>query len=88
MSDECIVLTENGVQKAKSLHCVPPEEKFLISELVKAREFPWNDVAVKLKSAIETRQDQDLSGHRRMHRQTIENVMRIGATLGCSGCAG
>ena len=55
MSDECIILTENGVLKAKSLHRVPTEEKFLISELEKAREFPWNDVAENLKSAIETR---------------------------------
>ena len=38
-------------------------------------------------SAIETRQDQDSSGHRRM-RLTIEIVMRIGATPRCSGCAG
>ena len=87
MTDECIALTENGVQKAKSLHHVTLEEKFLIGELGKAREFPWNDVAENLKSAIETRQDQDSSGHRRM-RLTIEIVMRIGATPGCSGCAG
>ena len=87
MTDECIVLTESGVQKAKSLHRVTPKEKFLISELEKAREFPWNNVAENLKSAIETRQDQDSSGHRRMCL-TIEIVMRIGATPGCSGCAG
>ena len=76
MTDECIVLTENGVQKAKSSHHVTPKEKFLISALGKAREFLWNDVAENLKSATETRQDQDSSGH------------RIGATPGCSGCAG
>ena len=87
LTDECIVLTENGVQQAKSLNRVTPKEKFLISELEKAREFPWNDVAEILKSTIETRQDQDSSGHRRM-RLTIEIVMRIGATPGCSGCAG
>ena len=63
-----------------------PEEKFLINELEKAREFPWNDVAENLKSAIVKHQDQDSSGHRRM-RLTIEIVMRIGATPGCSGCA-
>ena len=49
MTDECIALTDNGVQKAKSLHRVAPKEKFLISELEKAREFPWNDVAEHLK---------------------------------------
>ena len=87
MTDECIIPTENGIQKAKSLHRVTPKEKLLISELEKAREFPWNDVAENLKSVIETRQDQDSSGHRRM-RLTIEIVMRIGATPGCSGCAG
>ena len=36
MTDECIVLTENGVQKAKSLYRVTPKEKFLISELEKS----------------------------------------------------
>ena len=79
MTDECIIPTENGIQKAKSLHRVTPKEKFLISELEKAREFPWNDVTENLKSAIEMRQDQGSSGHRRM-RLTIEIVMRIGAT--------
>ena len=49
MTDECIVLTEKGVQKAKSLHRVTPKEKFLFSELEKAREFSWNDVAENLK---------------------------------------
>ena len=44
-------------------------------------------MAENLKSAIETRQDQDSSGHRRMCL-TIKIVMRIGATPGCSGCAG
>ena len=87
MTDECIVLTENGVQKAKSVHHVTPKEKFFISELEEAREFPWNNVAENLKSAIETRRDQGSSGHRRMHL-TIEIVLRIGATHGCSGCAG
>ena len=77
MTDECIIASENGVQKAKSLHRVTTKEKFfLISELEKAREFLWIDVAENLKSAIETRQDQDSSGHRRMHL-TIEIVMRI-----------
>ena len=58
----------------------------MISELEKAREFPWNDVAGNLKSAIETSQDQDSSGRRRMCL-TTKIVMRIGATPGCSGCA-
>ena len=87
MTDECIILTENGAQKAKSLHRVTPKEKFLISELEKAREFLLNDVAENLKSAIETHQDQGPSGYRRM-RLTTKIVMRIGATPGCSGCAG
>ena len=87
MTDKCIIPSEDGIHQAKSLRRMTPEEKFLISELEKAREFPWNDVAENLKSAIATRQDQDSSGHRRM-RLTIEIVMRIGATPGCSGCAG
>ena len=54
-TDECIIPTDNGVQKARSLHRVTPEEKFLISESDKAREFPWNDVVENLMSAIEKR---------------------------------
>ena len=87
MTDECIALTENGDQKAKSLHRMTPKAKFLISELEKARDFPWSGVAENLKLAIETHQDQGPSGHRRM-RLTIEILMRIGATPACSGCAG
>ena len=78
--------SNDGVHKAKSLHRVTPKEKFLISELAKAQEIPWNDVTENLKSAIETHQDQGPSGHRRM-RLTIKIVMRIGPTPGCSGCA-
>ena len=40
MNDECVILTENGIQKARPLHRVTPNEKFLISELEKARESP------------------------------------------------
>ena len=65
MTDECIILSDNGIQKARSFHRVTPKEKFLIRELEKAREFLWNDLAENLKSAIETRQDQGSSGHRR-----------------------
>ena len=32
MTDEHTIHTENGVQKARSLHLVPPEERFVISE--------------------------------------------------------
>ena len=49
MTDECIIPTENGIQKGKSLHRVTLKEKFLISELEKTRLFPWNDVAENLK---------------------------------------
>ena len=87
MTDECTIPTENGIQKARSLHRVTPKEKFLINELEKAREFPRNDVAENLKSAIEMHQDQGPSGHRRM-RLTIKIAMRIGTTPGRSGCAG
>ena len=52
-----------------------------------ALEFNWNDLTENLKSAIKTRQDQGSSEHRRM-QLTIEIAVRIGATSGCSGCAG
>ena len=35
MTDEHIILTENGVQNARSLHRVPPEERFVVSEFKK-----------------------------------------------------
>ena len=70
MTDEHIILTENGVQKARSLHRVPPEERFVISELKKVRGLPWNGRAEKLKATIVTQQDQGPSGHRRVYLTT------------------
>ena len=42
MTDKCIIPTENGIQKAKSLRRVTSKEKFLITELEEVREFLWN----------------------------------------------
>ena len=64
MTDEHTTLTENGVQKARSSHRVPPEERFVISELKKVRGLPWNGRAENLKATIV--QDQGTSGHRRV----------------------
>ena len=58
MTGEHVILTENGVQKARSLHRVPPEERFVISELQKVRGLPWNGRAENLKATIVTQQDQ------------------------------
>ena len=66
MTDEHIILTENGVQKASSLHRLPPEERFVISELKEVRGLPWNGRAENLKTTIVTQQDQGPSGHRRV----------------------
>ena len=49
MTDKCIISSENGGQKAKSLHRASPKGKFLICELEEARDFPWNDEAEKLE---------------------------------------
>ena len=87
MTDEHIILTENGVQKARSLHLVPSEERFVISKLKKVRGLPWNGRAENLKATIVTQQDQGPSGHRRVHLTTMV-VARHGATPGCSGCVG
>ena len=87
MTDEHTILTENGVQKATSLHRVPLEERFVISELRKVRGLPWNGRAENLKATIVTQQDQGPSGHRRVYL-TTKVVARLGATLGCSGCVG
>ena len=73
MTDECIIPSENRIQKAKSLHRVTPKEKFLISELVeKAREFPWNDVAEKFEVS-----GWDASGPRFIWTSAYASVMRI-----------
>ena len=87
MTDEHIILTENGVQNARSLHRVPPAERFVISELKKVRGLPWNGRAENLKATIVTQQDQGPSGHRRVYL-TTKVVARQGATPGCSGCVG
>ena len=84
---EHIILMENGVQKARSLHRVPPEERFVISELKKVRGLPWNGRAENLKATIVTQQDQGPSGHRLVYL-TTKVVARHGATPGCSGCVG
>ena len=84
MTDEHIILTENGVQKSRSLHRVPPEERFVISELKKVRGLPWNGRAENLKGTIVTQQDQGPSGV----YLTTRVVARHGATPGCSGSVG
>ena len=81
MTDEHIFLTENGVQKARSLRRVPPEERFVISELKKVRGLPWNGRAESLTATIVTQQDQGPSGHRRVYL-TTSVVARRGATPG------
>ena len=58
MTDEHIILTENGVQKARSLHRVSLEERFVISELKKVRGLPSNGRAENLEATIVTQQDQ------------------------------
>ena len=75
------------LQKARSLQCVPPEERFVISELKKVRGLLWHVRAENLKATIVTQQDQGPSGHRRVHL-TTGVVARHGATPGCSGCVG
>ena len=71
MTDEHIILKENGVQKARSLHRVAPEERFVISELKKVRGLHWNDKAENLKATIVTQQDQAPSGNPRVYLTTV-----------------
>ena len=87
MTDEHVILTEHGVQKARSLQRVRPEERFVISELKKVRGLPWNGRTETLKATIVTQQDQGPSGHRRVYFAT-RVVARYGATPDCSGCVG
>ena len=48
MTDEHTIFSENGVHKARSLHRVPPEERFVVSELKKVRGLLWNGRAENL----------------------------------------
>ena len=57
MADEHIILTENGIQKARSLHRMPLEERFVINEIEKVRGLSWNDRAENLEATM-TQQDQ------------------------------
>ena len=81
MTDEHITLTESGVEKAKSLHRVPLEDKFVINEL-EVRGLLWNSRAETLKATIVTQQEKGLPGHRRVYL-TTKVVARFGATTGC-----
>ena len=86
MADEHIILTENGIQKARSLHRMPLEERFVISEIEKVRGLSWNDRAENLEATM-TQQDQGSFGLRRVYL-TTEVVTSHDATPGCSGCVG
>ena len=79
MTDEHIILAGTGV-----FHRVPPEERFVISELKKVRGLPWNGRAENLKATIVMQQDQ---AHRRVYLAT-KVVAGLGATPGHSGCVG
>ena len=79
MTDEHLILTEKGVQKARSLHRVPPKERTVISELEKVRGLLWNGRAENLKATIVTQQDQGPSGRRRVYL-TTRVAARHGAT--------
>ena len=79
MTDDHIILSENGVHKERSLHCVPREQRFVISELKKVRRLPWSGKAENLKATIVTQQEQSPFG---------QVVARHGTTPGCSGCVG
>ena len=87
MTDEHIILTERGVQKASSLYRVPLEERHVISEFKIVRGLPWNDRAETLKATIVTQQDRGPTGHRCVYL-TTKVVARFGATPGCSGSVG
>ena len=82
MTDEHIVLAENGVQKARSLQRVPPEERFVIGGLKKVRGLPVKGKAENLQATIVTQQDQGQSGHRRVYLTTkvaASTVQRLAA---------
>ena len=85
VTDEDVILTENGVLRARSLHSVPLEGRIVISELKNVRGLPWNGREEKLGATVVTQQDQGPSGHRRVY-VTTGVVARHGATPGCSGC--
>ena len=85
MTDEHIILTENGSRKQE--RCTACHLRFVISDLRKVPELPWNGRAKNLKATIVTQQDQGPAGHRRLYL-TTKVVARLGATPGCSGCVG
>ncbi|CAK0793479.1 unnamed protein product [Prorocentrum cordatum] len=87
LTDEHLVLTVDGVKKARSVHRLPVDERYVKEELAKVKGLPWNGTASDLKAPIVSQQDQGPSGHRRLYL-TRAIVQKYGATPGCSGCAG
>ena len=87
LTDEHLILTENGVKKARSVRRVPVDLRCAMSELKKVKGLPWNGAAENLQAPIISQQDQGPSGHRRLYL-TRAIVQKYGATSGCSGCMG
>ncbi|CAK0840370.1 unnamed protein product, partial [Prorocentrum cordatum] len=87
LTDEHLVLTVDGVKKARSVHRLPVDERYVKEELAKVKGLPWNGTASDLKAPIVSQQDQGPSGHRRLYL-TRAIVQKYGPTPGCSGCAG
>ena len=77
MTDEHIILTESGVQKARSLHRVPPEERFVISGLKEVRGLPWNGRAENLKATVVTQQDQGCTGRPRSWQGMVQRLAAL-----------
>ena len=57
MTDQHIILTESGVRKARSVHRVPLEERFVATELNKVQGLPSNGATESLQGA-----DRDTAG--------------------------
>ena len=63
MTDERIVLTVDGGRKARTVHRLPMDEKYVTAQLTEIRGLPWNGTADTLQTLIVTQQDRGPSGH-------------------------
>ena len=85
-SDEHILLTPTGVQKARSVHRKPEAEKWDSVFFGQAKGSPWNPAAVAAREVLSAG-PMMIQRERRMYI-TKAMILEHGITKGCDSCLG
>ena len=70
MTNKHLILTETCVNKARSMHMLTQEERYVAEELHGMHGLPWDGAAETLDTPIVPQQDQGRSGRRRVYLAT------------------